>query len=474
MSNLQPTFNVGGLASGLDTNTIIDQLMSIERQPLVALQQREAVETARQNALQDVQTRLQSLQIAADALRDPATWDDTQEVDSSDTSKIAVSRFAGAAAGSYDLTVDHLARAHQITQGSALTAAAASDVLHIQVGAGSSINVSVAAGDSLDTIAAKINATTDIPVYASVVNSKLVLTGKTTGAANTISVTSDGTLATDLGFTTTLTSQDAQYTLDGVTQTSASNTVSNAIVGLTLTLKGKATDPVTITVGAPGADQDAIESKVQAFVDQWNSTLDFIRSKLDEKTVANPQTDDDRAKGVLENDPGLESLLSTMREAVADTVAGRPSDASLLAQIGISTGDTTGSGTVDPDAVEGKLTLDTTKLSSMLDTRMDDVKALLTHVTGSYATEGLSQRMDRVLNPQLDAVNGIMAMRIQSSGSTIKLFKDEEDEWNDRLALRQQQLQAQFTAMETALSQLQSVNSSVSGQFAQLSASSLA
>jgi flagellar hook-associated protein 2 len=473
VSGVRPTFNVGGLASGLDTNTIIDQLMAIERQPLVRLQQRELVEQARQNALRDVQTRLQNLKTAADALRAATIWNSTQTVASSDPTKVDVSRFAGAAAGAYDLTISQLARAHQITQGSALQSASASDVLHIQLGSGSAIDVAIASGDSLQTIADKINGTTDIPVYASVVNSKLVLTGKATGAANTISVTSDGTLAGDLGFATTLTAQDAQYTLDGVAGTSASNTIKDAIVGLSLTLKSKTTSAVTITVGAPGADNDAIESKVQGFVDQWNSTIDFIRSKLDERKVANPTTNDDRVKGVLAHDPGLESLLSTLRAAVADVVSGRPSDASLLSQVGVSTGAATGSSTTNPDAIEGKLTLDTSKLDAMLENRLSDVKALFTNLTGSYASEGLSQRIDRILDPQVNAVNGVLGSRISSEDSILKLFKDQEDSINVRLDLREQQLRAQFTAMETALSQLQSLNASVAGQFARLSTSIL-
>lgn len=472
MSDVRPTFNVGGLASGLDTNTIIDQLMAIERRPLVRLQQRELVERARQNALRDVQTRLQNLQAAADALRSPSLWADTQTVESSDPTKVAVARVAGAAAGAYDLTIEQLARAHQITQGSSLSAASADDVLHVQVGSGTAVDVAIAAGDSLQTIADKINGTTDTPVYASVVNGKLVLTGKATGAANTISVTSDGTLAADLAFTTTLAAQDAQYTLNGVAGTSASNTLQDAIVGLTLTLKAKTQTTVTVTVGAPGADKDAIESKVQAFVDQWNSTIDFIRSKLDEKTVPNPTTDDDRTKGVLAHDPGLESLLATLRDAVSDVVAGRPSDASLLAQVGLSTGAATGS-TSSPDSLEGKLSLDTSKLDAMIDSRLSDVKALFSNVTGAYASEGLAQRLDRILDGQLDATTGVLPLRISSEDSLLSFYKDQEDALNVRLDLREQQLRAQFTAMETALSQLQSLNASVAGQFARLSTSIL-
>jgi flagellar hook-associated protein 2 len=465
-----PSFNIGGLASGLDTNTIIDQLMSIERQPQVRLQQRELVEEARQSALKDVLTRLNNLKTAGAALRDPTIWADTQSVESSDAGKLTASRTAGAAAGSYQITIGALARAHQITQGGSITSAAADDRLHLRVGTGATIDVDVAAGDSLDTIASKINSTVDIPVYASVVNSKLVVTSKTTGAANTISATSDGSLATDLGFTTTLAAQDASYTVDGNPKTSASNTVTDAIVGLTVTLKAQTAvgAPVSVTVGAPAPDTEKIQEKVQAFVDQYNSTVDFIRGKLSEKKVRDPQTAAERAQGVLANDAGLNQILSSLRTMVADVTTGRPGDVDQLSEIGISTGATTGSGSVNQDAVAGKLVLDAGKLSTMLATRFGDVKALFSNKTDVYGTEGFSQRLDRILDPQVTASSGVLAQRISSQQSLIDSLKDSESALETRLAEREKRLRAQFTALETALAKIQSQNTYVSGQLAAL------
>src|SRR5262245_13094040 len=118
-----PTFNFGGLASGLDTNSIIDQLMSIEQQPKVRLQQKQVVEQARQSVLKDVQTRLRNLSLQVASLRDPGTWNDVQTVDSTDTTKVTATRTGGAAAGGYSLQIVSLARAAQMTQGTAATAA---------------------------------------------------------------------------------------------------------------------------------------------------------------------------------------------------------------------------------------------------------------------------------------------------------------------------------------------------------------
>jgi flagellar hook-associated protein 2 len=465
----RPTFNVGGLASGLDTNAIIEQLMAIERNPKVRLQQRQAVEEARQNALRDVLTRVSNLKTAAAGLRDATIWGDTQTVESSDPTRITATRVSGAAPGAYSLTITQLARAHQVMQGSGVTQAAADDTLQIQVGSGTSIGVAIAAGDTLEAIAAKINSTSDITVYASVVNSKLVLSGKTTGAANTISVTSTGTLASDLAFATSLTAQDAQYTLEGVAKTSASNTITDAIVGLSLTLKAQTTGPVAITVGAPGADTEKIEEKVKAFVDQYNSVVDFIRSKLAEKKVANAATDDDRAKGVLAGDRQLVQLLASLRQSVSDLVGGRPTDLDQLSEIGISTGASNAGGTTSADAIAGKLVLDSAKLAEKLAGRFADVKALLSGATGDPSTEGFAQRVDRLLEPITAASTGILSQRISSQQSLIDLMKKRQADMDVRLAQKEVALRRQFSALEAALSQLQSQNDFVSARLAALS-----
>src|SRR3954452_6881395 len=168
-TSASPIFNISGIASGIDTNSIITQLMSIERQPQVRIQQQQTVENARKQALQDVNTRLLNLQTSIQALRDPGLWADSQEVDSSDTSRITAVQTGGAAAGGYSIGVTRLARAQQLTQGTVATNAAADETLTIKVGAGTSVDVNVSSGDDLSTVASKINGTSGVGVYASVV-----------------------------------------------------------------------------------------------------------------------------------------------------------------------------------------------------------------------------------------------------------------------------------------------------------------
>ena len=465
MSTNGSIFSVGGLASGLDTNTIVDQLMSIERQPQVRIAQQKTIETARQQALRDINTRLVNLDSAIAGLRDVGTWGDVQSIDSSDATRVSAVRTGGAAAGGYSIGVTRLARAQQMLQGTAASAASADSTLTIQVGSGTAVDVSLTAGDSLQTVADKINGSSGMGVYASVVNSKLVLSGRTTGAANTISVT--GSAAADFGFAQSQAALDAEYTVDGVAKTSSSNTVTDALAGVTLTLKATTASDVSVSIGAPGPDTSAVQAKVQAFIDQYNSTIEFIRGKLNEKVVPNPQTDADRVKGVLQNDSALSGLLANLRSAIADPVSGRPTASSLLSQIGVSTGASTG-GALNQDAIAGKLKLDSAKLTDALTNRFADTKALLNNATGDYSTMGLSQRLDSIVNAWTDSSTGIISSRISSEQSTIDALTQRSADMDVRLATREQALTAQFTAMETALSQAQSQSAWLTSQIAQL------
>jgi flagellar hook-associated protein 2 len=460
-------FSTSGLASGLDTNSMVTQLMTIERQPLIRLQQKQAVEEARQQALTDVRTRMANLQTSAATLADASLWNDTQDVTSSDTTHLTVARTSGAAAGGYTVAVTRLASADQYSQSSANTTALADDTLNIAVGAGSTFGIQLKAGDSLATIAGKINGTTDIPVYATVAGGKLVISAKATGDANTVSLTSGG--AAGFAFTQTAAAHNALLTVDSglgpVTVANATtNTITSAIAGVTITLKAPTT--ATITVGSPAPDTERVSAALQSFMDQYNSTVSFIRSELTEQPVAKPTTAADRAKGLLNGDPSLEALLTHLRQSVGDMVQGRPAGASTLAQIGVSTGSP--SGTIDPDAVAGKLKLDNVKLTAALTSSFSDVKALFTNVTGAYATEGVRQRFQRVLDPYL-TTGGIMDGRAGTSTSNLTSIKAQELDWGPRLTAKEASLRKQFTAMEVALSKSQSLSASISNQLLSLS-----
>jgi len=304
-------------------------------------------------------------------------------------------------------------------------------------------------------------ANTSSQVYASVVNGKLVLSGQVTGAANTIAVTSDSTLATDLGMTQSLVARDAQYTINGQSMTSASNTVSNGLAGVSLTLNGTTSSDASLVVTAPAPNTNTITTAIQGFVTAYNSTVDLIYGYVNDPKVANPTTDAQREAGMLQGDPQLLSILSNLRSAVTSTMSGAASGMGYLGNIGLSTGAAVGSGTISQDSLEGKLSLDTTKLQSMLASNFSGTKALFSNPTGSFSSEGLSQRMDDLINPQA-GVSGTLAGRITSEASLIQSYSQQIADIEQRVTLHEATLRAQFTAMEAAVAQLQSSSSALS------------
>src|SRR5436305_10682094 len=105
--------SISGLASGIDTSTIITQLMSIERQPQNRLKTQLSLSQARKTVLTDVQTRLNNLQLAAEDLKSPTLWTNTQSLDVNDPTKVAATLTGPSGTGSYQLSVTQLARGSQ-------------------------------------------------------------------------------------------------------------------------------------------------------------------------------------------------------------------------------------------------------------------------------------------------------------------------------------------------------------------------
>jgi flagellar hook-associated protein 2 len=386
-------------------------------------------------------------------------------VTSNDDSLVSGTQTGGAAAGAYQIVVSQLARASQWTSSGATTAAA-DDTLHLST-PGGNVDVAIKSGDTLDTIAANVNAASGTPVYASVLNGNLVLSGRQTGTANEVTVTTNGT--SGLSFNENRNALDVTGTVDGVAISSGSNIVTSAVAGVTLTLKGTTTG-TTVIVGEPAPDTQAITDKLNAFVTAYNNTIEMIQEKLDEQPVPNASTDADRVKGVLNGDSSLEGLLSRLRNAFSDPMTGGPTGFTSLAQVGLSTGAAVGTGSLSSDSIDGKLTLDATKFQTAISTNFAAVKSLFNSATGSYATEGLAQRLNDIVTPYTNPslLGGILGGDVDSETSMIQDLQKQSSDWDTKLALKQQMLEMQFTNLETAMSKSQSEGQWLSGQIAQL------
>lgn len=428
--------SLGGLASGIDTESIVTQLMAVEGQAKTRLQLADTRAIARQTGLKDLASKLGALRDAANALKSTTTWGNVQQLTSSDPARVSISTQGAAAPGARTIEVTALA----VTAQHAFTYTASASPQTLAIG---SFSLAVDPDSTIATVAAAINDREDSPVSAVVAGGRLVLTSRTTGAGGDFALDASPLVVEDPIHARA--GADAAYLLDGVPRTSTSNVITDAVLGAEITLKATTTAPVSLTVSDPAPDTASIKAKLTAFVSAYNSAVDFVRGKLSEEKVARPTTTTEATKGLFRGDTMLTSVLSSMRSQVGD-----------LAAYGISTGAASGSATFSADAVAGKLRIDDAKLTAAL----ADPDALRT------ALDGLGQRLSEVVTPVAGAR---VSQRLEGVTSERRRIADAIARTDVRLAGREQRLRAQFAAMESALAASQAAQSQLASQLAGLS-----
>jgi flagellar hook-associated protein 2 len=456
---------LSGLASGMDTEGMISQLMAIERLPRLRLTYQQAAVKARQEGLQSIDTKLKALKTAAEALSSVATWAPTQSVSVNDATRLAARTTGPSGPGAYELDINRLATSEQRTFN--YTAGAAST---LQIG---SWSTSIAAGATTEAIAAQVNADSESPVFAVALDADtLIFAGKETGVGFTAT---SSVLAEDTALAKQ--AQTARYRLDNrpsstTWYTSTSNTISATtpgvaadgfIPGVELTLKATGNNQM-VSVTAPAADKTLLADKVKAFVEAYNAAMDTMRVAVQEKRVPNPSTETDARRGALFADATVRSIMDSMRSATG-VFKGTTGNLSIdeLHEIGISTGAAVGTGTFSQDSVDGKLVLDSAKLTAALESDPLAVQKLL----GDSAT-GFVQSFTGRINPYSQA-GGIVSQRLESAGSEITRLNDSLTRMDDRLARKEAALRKMFANLEIALQRSQSQSAELLSRLGSLS-----
>jgi flagellar hook-associated protein 2 len=453
---------LGGLSSGLDTEAIVSQLMAIERQPRARLERKQGAVQARQDALRDISTKLKALKAAAQNIASSGAWTPTQSVASEDAARIGARATSSIVAGTYDVEVTQLARAATRTYNTEQRPNQ-STLTFTSTVSGTQYQVSIAPNSDVDEIVQQINSDSSLPVTARNFNGQLLLSAKVTGVGG--GFTASGQILN--GQTASQSARDSQFTVNGVSYTRSSNTVTDVVAGMEMTLNGltATTGPITVTVGEASVDGKGLATKVKAFVDAYNAVVDATRSRTTEKRVTNPQTVADAKKGVLFGDSSLTNMLGQLRVAVMDPAnVGNSLTMDEFAEIGVSTGNPTG-GTATPDSVAGKLIYDEAKFLKAYESDPSSVERLL---RGTEFSTGLSARLDAVIQPFTE-VGGMFDGRITASTSELTRLADQIKRMDERLGRKETYLRGQFTALETALSKLNSQSTELSSRLAGLS-----
>lgn len=425
------TISFGGLASGLDTGKIVEQLLAIRRQPINRLETQKTKYSATKIALQGVESRVRGLMEAAAAL-DSNNEFASLSATSSNEALLTATAGALATPGGYDLVVTTRAQAQkERSQGfDATSTSVGTGTFSITVG-GQTTDLQIVAGASgLADLASAIN-NGDAGVTATVLfdgsetgGYYLALTAEETGTAAAFTVDASGlTGGTAPVFGNVQQAQNAAFTIDGLAVASQTNTVTTAIQGVTLNLAGvDAGATVHLDVATDG---EAIEAKVQTFVDAYNDLFAYIAEQGGED-------------GVLRGDSTVRSLVAKIRTDITSRLSEGP--ITMLYQVGIR------------QTADGDLSFDSAIFQQELAGDYAAVRDLFISRTGH---DGTVSKLGESLDTVLDSVDGVFKLRSSAIDDRMESIDDTIARYEMSVDSYEKTLNARFTAMETLLSTLQ-------------------
>lgn len=325
------TFRAGGLASGMDSNAIIEQLVALRRQPIEKLEATKRAVDVKVSVLGQLGSKLEAFNAALKSLASGGARG-VQVV--REPASVKVTANAEALAGSFSLEVGQLAQAAKARSSAfASGAVVQGGTLHIEAD-GDAFDVTIDDGASLGEVAEAIEAS-GAPVSAAVLNdgtsSYLVLTRTSTGhvigedpsTALSITETSTGALGQPLGLASVVSAANAQFTIDGLDFERRSNDVTDALPGTTLSLTAQTTAPQTLVLSN---DSAATRANLQKVVDAYNAVVSMIQNELALKA------DTDRSK-TLGGEPSLRSMQARMQSLITTEVG--TGDVRTLADLGV-------------------------------------------------------------------------------------------------------------------------------------------
>lgn len=473
-----------GIGSGLDVNGLVSQLMAVERRPLDLLSRAGSNLQSTLSAFGRMSSSISSFQDAAAALSTPSKWQLFQ-AQSSDTAAVVATAGSTALEGSYAVRVDRLAKSHALASGTftSPTTSVGTGSITIELGRYDTTNgfvgnanktpvtINIATGaDSLAQVRDAINRS-NAGVTASIANTgtgaRLMLTSKETGEATSmrISVTDTDGVNTDsnglsqLAFnpastagngrnlTQTQPAENALLNINGIDITSTSNTVSNAIDGLTLNLRKTTTTAMSVDVVR---DMTAIKKAVDTFVSAYNDL---------NKTIAELTRFDATTKqgGALQGDRTAVGVQSQLRSMIRSTFSGAAGDFVRLSDVGIE------------QQSDGSLRINQSKWDSAA-TNIDRVVRLFSNTgnTGTPETQGFAMRLEGLAKSFLGD-QGIVAGRSEGIRRSITTNQRSQESMQDRLALTERRLRAQYQTLDTKLSAIQAQSAYLTQQLTALS-----
>ncbi len=441
--------SVDGLVSGLDSAGLISQLMDLERQPQLRLKARQASNQKVIDAFQALNTKMLGIETAAGALNTSSGWG-LMKASSSDPTKVTATASAGATSGSLSFNVTNLAAAHSVVSSTGV-ASLSTVVATGDFTIGSTTITAAQYGDgSLSSVVSAINASaagvSAAAVQVSAGSYKLQLTAKATGAASVFTV--DATNLAALGNLNGVVTQGVDANIQvgsgpgAYTVTSASNTITTLLPGVTLTLKAAGATTVSTD-----ADADGIADKVGALVNAVNSVITSIKSQSGYDAAT-------KTAGIFLSDQLARGLQQTLTGAVTSSVSA--STLSSGGYAGISIGK------------DGLFTFDKAKFNAAFVKDPDAVKQLFLANTGVTSDDGIAERLRLVAKTATAFGTGQIALAIEGRKNENKQLESQISNWDNRLARKESAFKRQYGNLETMLGRLRNQGSWLAGQLGSL------
>jgi flagellar hook-associated protein 2 len=448
MASTAPLFSVGGLASGLDTQSIIDGMVKIEQQPLDTLRQQQTGFKSQVSLIAQLVSKISDLRSAADGLANSGALGLKATSSNVDFTATPSSQ---ATAGTYDVSVQSLASAAK-DRSAAFDSGAApvkGGTLQLTVQGVAYDPITITDGESLADVAGAIRGL-GAPISAQVVSdgthSYLSITNLATGytgsdpsSALQVTETSTGSTGQALGLATIHSATNANFTVDGLAYTRQSNIVTDAIQGTTLALKGQSNITEGLTVDY---DSDATAANLQKFADAYNAVINFAQTQL---AAGTPDSGVDR-NSTLAGNSSLRSLVADMQGMVTSVVGN--GNVRTLADLGFKT-----------NFQDGTLSIDTTKLASTLAANPLAINDVFAH-----AQLGVAPLTDALTRRYTDVVDGVLTSTTKSLNNRIKDMDTQADQMQARLDAFRDNLVTQFTAMEQVVSGLKATGNFLTQQ----------
>ena len=467
------TLSAAGVGSGLDVKSLVSQLMAVEQRPLTLLATQEAAYQAKLTSLGTVSGALSSLQAAAQAL--VAASSASYQASVSDSSVLSAAAGSTAVAGSYALAVTSLAQQQKLIAAGVAgmdtaigSGGAATLTLQLGTISGGTLANGIYSGASFNADADKtpvvvnINSTNNTlagirdainaahaGVTGSIVNDgsqtpyRLSLASDSSGASNSVSlsVSGDAALSALLSYdpsgamqnlTQTQAAQNAQFSVDGISISSTSNTVTDAIQGVTLYLAkaNPAPSPATATISVQ-RDQSNLSAAVNALVQAYNSA---------NKSIAGVT-----AKGaVLQGDWAVLGLQREVRTILGSVQPGGAYTS--LSQLGVSF------------QKDGSLALDASKLSAALNSGFEAAASVTIAIGGAIQSAA----------EDLIGSTGPLAGKTDGIKRSITDIGSRRTDLQSRLIAVQQRYQRQFNALDTLLASMSATSTFLTQQLSNL------